>query len=110
MLFEEYYQYLSGGKEHVEIVYESQLALMPFPELLKEALEKDKVLKYSTAGIHNQRAVPAVTSELKPKNWKKTGFIVVPVMTWHWGVPGKVASYRQANSWVSKVCSDQPRS
>lgn len=51
-LFNEYYNYLSGGNELVEIVYESQMNLMPFSDLLKKALEKDKILKYTTVGIH----------------------------------------------------------
>ena len=51
-LFNEYYQYLSGGNEQVEIVYESQLNLMPFTDLLKQALEKDRMLRYTTTGIH----------------------------------------------------------
>ena len=51
-LFNEFYQYLSGGNELVEIVYESQLNSMPFPDLLKQALERDKILRYTTVGIH----------------------------------------------------------
>ncbi|RLD42869.1 MAG: DNA replication and repair protein RecF [Bacteroidetes bacterium] len=51
-LFNEYYQYLSGGNELVEIVYESQMNLMPFADLLNQALEKDRILKYTTVGIH----------------------------------------------------------
>ncbi|MCF6170755.1 MAG: DNA replication/repair protein RecF [Bacteroidales bacterium] len=51
-LFNEYYQYLSGGNEKVEIVYESQLNLMPLNDLLKQALGKDRMLRYTTTGIH----------------------------------------------------------
>jgi len=51
-LFNEYYKYLSGGNEQVEIVYESQMNLMPFADLLNQALEKDKILRYTTVGIH----------------------------------------------------------
>lgn len=51
-LFEKYYQYLSGGKEHVEIVYDSQLKEKPFRELLVETVEKDRILRYTTVGIH----------------------------------------------------------
>lgn len=56
-LFEQYYQYLSGGKEHVEIVYESQLSEMPFRELLEESVEKDRMLRYTSAGIHKDDLV-----------------------------------------------------
>ncbi len=51
-LFNEYYNLLSGGNELVEIIYESQMNLMPFADLLKQTLEKDRILKYTTAGIH----------------------------------------------------------
>jgi DNA replication and repair protein RecF len=51
-LFNEYYSYLSGGNEFVEIVYESQMNRMPFPDLLKQSLEKDRILRYTTVGIH----------------------------------------------------------
>jgi DNA replication and repair protein RecF len=56
-LFEKYYQYLSGGKEHVEIVYESQLSEMPFRELLEEAVEKDKMIRHTSVGIHKDDLV-----------------------------------------------------
>lgn len=51
-LFEEYYRYLSGENETVTIEYESQLHNNNFRELLSKAREKDRILKYSTAGIH----------------------------------------------------------
>ena len=51
-LFDEYYKYLSGGKEHVEIVYESQLNLNSLDELLNESLEKDRMIRYTSSGIH----------------------------------------------------------
>lgn len=51
-LFNEFYKYLSGGKEDVEIVYESQMSLMPFADLLKQAVSKDKILRYTSVGIH----------------------------------------------------------
>jgi DNA replication and repair protein RecF len=51
-LFNEYYNYLSGGNELVEIVYDSQMNGMPFADLLKRSLEKDKILRYTTVGVH----------------------------------------------------------
>lgn len=56
-LFEQYYQYLSGGKEHVEIVYESQLIEAPFRELLEESVEKDRMIRYTSVGIHKDDLV-----------------------------------------------------
>lgn len=51
-VFEEYYQFLSGGNEHVEIVYESQLNRKPLSELLNESVNKDCTVRYTTNGIH----------------------------------------------------------
>ncbi len=51
-LFEKYYRYLSGNKETVIINYESQLDEISFNSLLKKVRDKDKMLRYSTAGIH----------------------------------------------------------
>jgi len=51
-LFESYYQYLSQGKENVEIVYDSQLLEKPMHELLEESIEKDRIVKYTSQGIH----------------------------------------------------------
>lgn len=51
-VFEEYYQFLSGGKEHVEIVYESQLSERSLGQLLKESVGKDRQVRYTTTGIH----------------------------------------------------------
>lgn len=51
-LFNDYYQFLSGGKESVEIVYDSQMHDFELIELLKMNLEKDRIVRYSTCGIH----------------------------------------------------------
>lgn len=51
-LFEEYYRYLSGGNEQVEVIYSSQLENDSIGELLKEALPRDRILRYTTQGIH----------------------------------------------------------
>ena len=51
-LFEEYYQYLSGGRENVEIIYESQLNSKPLGELLTESIEKDRAIRYTSCGVH----------------------------------------------------------
>lgn len=51
-IFQKYYELISGGKEKVEIVYQSQLIKDDFEALLNESLEKDRVMEYSTVGIH----------------------------------------------------------
>ena len=51
-LFEEYYHFLSGGSERIEIIYESQLSIMPMRDLFRESLTKDRIVKFTTSGIH----------------------------------------------------------
>lgn len=47
----EYYKALSGGSEEVDIQYESDLSKAPLDQLLAASYEKDRVLKYTTAGL-----------------------------------------------------------
>lgn len=51
-IFQKYYELISGGKEKVEIAYQSQLSKGDFEALLNETLEKDRVTEYTTVGIH----------------------------------------------------------
>ncbi len=51
-IFESNYRFLSDGNEQVELVYESQLALEPLEQLLKQSVEKDRMLRYTGKGIH----------------------------------------------------------
>jgi len=50
--FEDYYRYLSGGKESVEIEYNSQLYSSSLSELFAQSLQKDQMLRYTSHGIH----------------------------------------------------------
>ena len=56
-LFEEYYNFLSGSNEKVKITYESQLQKSSFEELLKQSVDKDRITRYTTAGIHKDELV-----------------------------------------------------
>lgn len=47
----EYYRRLSGGSESVSIRYRSDLDKAPLEQLLKDSLEKDRIMKYTTVGI-----------------------------------------------------------
>ena len=51
-IFQKYYELISGGNEKVEVAYQSHLAKGDFEALLNEALEKDRVMEYSTVGVH----------------------------------------------------------
>lgn len=51
-IFNEKYQIISGDKEQVNLNYKSQLHDFLMTDLLKKSLEKDKILQYTTSGIH----------------------------------------------------------
>jgi len=47
-----YYEIISKGNEKVSVIYESNLNEQNFEEILSENLEKDRVLTYTSRGIH----------------------------------------------------------
>ncbi|RCS27124.1 DNA replication/repair protein RecF [Polaribacter sp. WD7] len=51
-IFNEKYQVISGDKEHVNLEYKSQMHNFSMEDLLKKSLEKDKILQYTSSGIH----------------------------------------------------------
>ncbi len=51
-IFNKKYQVISGDKESVNLKYKSQLHDFSITELLQKSLDKDKILQYTTSGIH----------------------------------------------------------
>ncbi|WP_397446799.1 DNA replication/repair protein RecF [Polaribacter sp. R77954] len=51
-IFNAKYQIISGDKEQVNLNYKSQLHDFLMEDLLRKSLDKDKILQYTTAGIH----------------------------------------------------------
>ncbi|HBS86335.1 MAG: DNA recombination protein RecF [Bacteroidetes bacterium GWF2_38_335] len=51
-IFQKYYEFISGGKELVNLIYESQLHNSDFSALMNGSIEKDRVLQYTTVGAH----------------------------------------------------------
>lgn len=51
-IFNEKYQVISGNKEIINLKYKSQLHDFSMQALLKNSLEKDKIIQYTTSGIH----------------------------------------------------------
>ncbi len=51
-LFQEFFEALSGGREEVTLVHDSQLYQKEPNALLQESLEKDRAVKHTTTGIH----------------------------------------------------------
>ncbi len=56
-VFQKYYKFIAQDKELVSIEYQSQLTNGNFEELLANSLEKDRILQYSTTGIHKDDLV-----------------------------------------------------
>lgn len=51
-LVERYYHILSEEREEVTLTYSSQLHKKPMEELLAESVERDRIMGYTTVGIH----------------------------------------------------------
>ncbi|MDR6514639.1 DNA replication/repair protein RecF [Chryseobacterium camelliae] len=51
-IVQNFYGIISGGKETVSVQYESHLLEGRFEDLLKDNLEKDRMLTYTSKGIH----------------------------------------------------------
>jgi DNA replication and repair protein RecF len=51
-IFNSYYNLISGGKEQVELVYQSQITGNNYAELLHQSRKRDLAIQYSTVGIH----------------------------------------------------------
>ncbi|MFL9833171.1 DNA replication/repair protein RecF [Chryseobacterium terrae] len=51
-IVQNFYQIISGGKESVSVIYESHLLADSFENLLIESLERDRMLTYTSKGIH----------------------------------------------------------
>ena len=51
-IFKSRYEVISGGKETVNLKYESHLFDNDLKSLLEQSLSKDKVLQYTTVGVH----------------------------------------------------------
>lgn len=67
--FNDIYKTLSGGNEHSQLTYKSQLEENEFAELLAESLHKEKYIGYTTKGIHKDDFV----FEIQDKPLKKFG-------------------------------------
>ncbi|MDR0712867.1 MAG: DNA replication and repair protein RecF [Bacteroidales bacterium] len=51
-VFRQYYRQIADKDEKVELVYRSQLQEKDFSLLLRESFEKDRILQFTTCGIH----------------------------------------------------------
>lgn len=51
-VFQKYYTAIAGSDERAEIQYQSQLKASNFKKLLSDTFQKDKILEYTSTGIH----------------------------------------------------------
>ncbi len=56
-VFQKYYQQISGGREEVELVYQSQLMKESFLDQLRNSLPEDLRKLFSTVGVHKDDLV-----------------------------------------------------
>ncbi len=56
-VFQEYYSFISNEKENVRLEYRSHLNDSDFDVALKGAVNKDRILEYTTVGIHKDDLV-----------------------------------------------------
>ncbi|NHB67737.1 DNA replication/repair protein RecF [Perlabentimonas gracilis] len=56
-IFQHYYQRVSSGSEEVRLDYQSHLTERSLKELLIDSLEKDRMIQYTTKGIHKDDLV-----------------------------------------------------
>jgi DNA replication and repair protein RecF len=76
-VFQEYYEKISGGKERVKLSYNSHLEGADFRDALANALPKDRILEYTTIGVHKDDLllemdgfpVKALGSQGQPKSY-----------------------------------------
>lgn len=50
--FREYHQYICNDGESVDLIYDSQLNEFPLDQLLLDRREKDKIVGYTSGGVH----------------------------------------------------------
>jgi DNA replication and repair protein RecF len=51
-VFQKYYDFVSEGKEKVDLIYQSDLQGEDYASLLQSSLNKDRILQYTSTGIH----------------------------------------------------------
>ena len=56
-VFQRYYSFISQGNEKVSLVHQSSLYDKSFNESLKDSLQKDRAVQYTTQGIHKDDLV-----------------------------------------------------
>jgi len=56
-IFQKHYNFITDAKEEVSVIYESHLAFGNFAATLSASLNKDRMMQYTTTGIHKDDLV-----------------------------------------------------
>jgi DNA replication and repair protein RecF len=62
-IFNQHHQEISGGEETVQLVYESQLHDKQLLQLLEEQLSKDRLLNFTSVGIHKDDLIITIQGQ-----------------------------------------------
>ncbi|PRD54370.1 DNA replication/repair protein RecF [Sphingobacterium gobiense] len=71
--FERYYAFLTEGAEEVSLVYESPLMGTDFATLLRDSLDKDRVLERTSQGIHKDDLLFTIHDNMVLKKFGSQG-------------------------------------
>jgi len=71
--FERYYAFLTDSSEEVSLVYESPLMGTDFEKLLRDSLEKDRLLERTSQGIHKDDLVFTIHDGMALKKFGSQG-------------------------------------
>lgn len=72
-VFDQHYKYLTDEAESVSLIYESPLITTDFATLLKQNLDKDRILQRTTQGIHKDDLVFQVHENMPLKKFGSQG-------------------------------------
>ncbi len=87
-VFQQYYDLISGGKEKVFLNYNKSVRNASFREALQDSLSKDRVLLYTTAGIHRDDVALNIDEyavrKIGSQGQKKTFLIALKLAQYMW--------------------------
>ncbi|MEJ5052878.1 DNA replication/repair protein RecF [Sphingobacterium sp. MYb382] len=71
--FTRYYRFLTEEAEEVSLVYESPLMKQDFPSLLKQNLERDRILERTSQGVHKDDLLFTIHEQMPLKKFGSQG-------------------------------------
>ncbi len=87
-VFQHYYEQLSAGKERVGLSYHASVKPGEYVQKLKDTLEKDRMLAYTTAGVHRDDLHLCIddypVKKVGSQGQKKTFLIALKLAQYAW--------------------------